>query len=258
MSYIDGFLAAVPTGGKEAYRIYAETAARVFAKHGALRMVECWGDDVPDGKLTSFPLAVKKSDDETVVFSWIEWPSKAARDDGWKQIMQDPLMQPGAAPMPFDGKRMIYGGFTPFVGAPAPAKPAIQPYLFFRGRCEEAIAYYQAALGAEVLVMMRFKDNPDKPSPDKMPPGMDERIMHASVRIAGSDIMMSDGMRSGPTDFECMALSLSLESEAEVDRLFQALAAEGKIQMPLGPTFFARRFGAVVDKLGVTWMLIAE
>lgn len=111
MNYIDGFTAAVPNANREAYRAHAAKTAELFKKHGALRIVECWGDDVPDGKLTSFPLAVKKETDETVVFSWIAWPSRAVRDEAWKQIMQDPSMQPGANPMPFDGKRMIYGGF---------------------------------------------------------------------------------------------------------------------------------------------------
>src|SRR5262249_45696752 len=88
--YVDGFVAAVPTGKREAYRKHAELAAPVFKEHGALKMVECWGDDVPDGKLTSFPMAVKKKDDETVVFSWIVWPSRQARDEGMKKVMADP------------------------------------------------------------------------------------------------------------------------------------------------------------------------
>ncbi|MBL8380490.1 MAG: DUF1428 domain-containing protein [Burkholderiales bacterium] len=111
MNYVDGFVAAVPTANQEAYRKHAQDAAKIFKEHGALKLVECWGDDVPDGVLTSFPLAVKKQSDETVVFSWITWPSRAARDAGWEKIMADPRMAPGAMPMPFDGKRMIYGGF---------------------------------------------------------------------------------------------------------------------------------------------------
>jgi uncharacterized protein YbaA (DUF1428 family) len=87
----------------------------VFKEHGATRVVEAWGDDVPDGKVTSFPLAVQRKDDETVVFSWVEWPSKQARDAGWQKIMADPRMQPEANPMPFDGQRLIYGGFAPLV-----------------------------------------------------------------------------------------------------------------------------------------------
>jgi len=115
MSYIDGFVAAVPTANRDAYRKHAEMAADVFKDHGALKLVECWGDDVPDGKLTSFPMAVKKADDETVVFSWIVWPSRQVRDAGMKNVMADPRVQPNVNPMPFDGKRLIYGGFEVLV-----------------------------------------------------------------------------------------------------------------------------------------------
>jgi uncharacterized protein YbaA (DUF1428 family) len=111
MSYIDGFVAAVPNGNREAYRKHAESHAALLKEHGATGVVECWGDDVPEGKLTSFPMAVKCQPGETVVFSWITWPSRTVRDDGWKKLMADPRMQPGANPMPFDGKRLIYGGF---------------------------------------------------------------------------------------------------------------------------------------------------
>ena len=115
MNYIDGFVAAVPSANREAYRQHAEAAAIVFKDHGALKMVDCWGDDVPDGKLTSFPMAVKCQSDETVVFSWVAWPSRAVRDEGMKKVMADPRMQPGVIPMPFDGKRMIFGGFQMIV-----------------------------------------------------------------------------------------------------------------------------------------------
>ena len=111
MSYIDGFVAAVPTANRGAYKEHAEKAAPIFKEHGALKMVECWGDDVPAGTLTSFPMAVQKKDDETVVFSWIVWPSKRARDEGMKKVMADPRIQPNVNPMPFDGKRLIFGGF---------------------------------------------------------------------------------------------------------------------------------------------------
>lgn len=117
MNYIDGLVAAVPTAHREAFRKHAEAAAVVFKENGALGVVECWGDDVPEGKLTSFPLAVKREADETVVFSWITWPSKAVRDAGMKKAMDDPRLQPGQNPMPFDGKRMIYGGFEIIVEA---------------------------------------------------------------------------------------------------------------------------------------------
>ena len=111
MNYIDGIVAAVPTASRDAYLAYAQAMAPVFKEFGALAVVDCWGDDVPQGKLTSFPLAVQCKDDETVIFSWITWPSRPARDDAWRKLMADPRMQPGATPMPFDGKRMIYGGF---------------------------------------------------------------------------------------------------------------------------------------------------
>ena len=115
MNYVDGFVVAVPTANRDAYRKHAESAAAVFKEHGALQLVECWGDDVPDGKLTSFPMAVKCQADETVVFAWITWPSRQARDDGMKKVMADPRAQ--AEAMPFDGKRMIYGGFQMIVDA---------------------------------------------------------------------------------------------------------------------------------------------
>ena len=111
MSYVDGFIAAVPTANKERFRRHAEEAAAVFKAHGALNVVECWGDDVPEGKVTSFPMAVQCRADETVVFSWIVWPDRDTRNDGMKAVMADPRMQPDVNPMPFDGKRMIYGGF---------------------------------------------------------------------------------------------------------------------------------------------------
>jgi uncharacterized protein YbaA (DUF1428 family) len=111
MNYIDGFVAAVPSANREAYLRHAEAAAAVFKEHGALSLVETWGDDVPEGKLTSFTMAVKREPDETVVFSWITWPSRAVRDAGWQKVMADPRMGPDMAALPFDGERMIYGGF---------------------------------------------------------------------------------------------------------------------------------------------------
>src|SRR5262245_65038525 len=112
MSYVDGFVAAVPAANRELYKKSAQAAAVVFKEHGALQVVECWGDDVPEGKLTSFSMAVQRKTDETVVFSWITWPSKPARDEGLKKAMEDQRMQPDPSTMPFDGKHMIYGGFA--------------------------------------------------------------------------------------------------------------------------------------------------
>lgn len=116
MTYIDGFVAAVPTANKEAYIDHAKQAGAVFKRHGALAMVEAWGDDVPEGEVTSFTMAVQRAEDETVVFSWIIWPSREARDTGWENVMADPEMHTAEmSNMPFDGKRMIYGGFAPIV-----------------------------------------------------------------------------------------------------------------------------------------------
>jgi len=136
--------------------------------------------------------------------------------------------------------------------------PTFQPYLFFRGRCSEAVAYYKQTLGAEEVTVMRFKDSPEKPPAGQMPTGMDDRIMHATLRVAGAELMMADGMRSGPTDFDCVAVSLTVSSEADVDRIVNALARDGKVQMPPGPTFFAKRFGGVIDKFGVNWMVLVS
>ena len=115
MRYIDGFVQAVPKKNRDAYKKHAESAAVLFKEHGALQLVECWGDDVPQGKLTSFPMAVKCQDHETVVFSWVTWPSRKVRDEGMKKVMVDPRLQPDKNPMPFDGKRLIYGGFEMLV-----------------------------------------------------------------------------------------------------------------------------------------------
>jgi uncharacterized protein YbaA (DUF1428 family) len=115
MFYVDGFVLAVPTEKKAVYIKVAQDAAAVFKEHGALKVVETWGDDVPEGKVTSFPMAVKCEPHETVVFSWIVWPSRQARDDGMKKSMDDPRMKMDPSSMPFDGQRMIFGGFQAIV-----------------------------------------------------------------------------------------------------------------------------------------------
>ena len=113
MTYVDGFVLAVPTTKRDLYQQYARDAARLFREHGALSVVEAWGEDVPDGKWTSFPMAVKREPDETVVFAWITWPSRAVRDEAHRRFAEDPRMN--LDDMPFDGKRMIYGGFEVLV-----------------------------------------------------------------------------------------------------------------------------------------------
>jgi uncharacterized protein YbaA (DUF1428 family) len=119
MSYVDGFVLAVPAQNEERYRAHAEAALAVFMKHGALRCVECWGDDVPRGKVTDFQGAVKAEDGEVVLFSWIEWPSKAVRDAGHPKVMAE--LEGTLGEMPFDGRRMIYGGFRTIVDTAAGA-----------------------------------------------------------------------------------------------------------------------------------------
>ncbi len=113
MPYLDGFVAAVPTANKQKFVDHATLGDPVFIEQGATRVVECWGDDVPDGKVTDFRKAVQATEDESVVFSWIEWPDKATRDAGMQKMMDDPRMSPENNPMPFDGKRLIFGGFVP-------------------------------------------------------------------------------------------------------------------------------------------------
>ena len=115
MTYVDGFVAAVPTANKQKFIDHAQKGDSVFVEAGAIRVLECWGDDVPEGSVTDFRRAVNAEDDETVVFSWIEWPDKATRDEAMQKVMDDPRMQPDENPMPFDGKRLVYGGFSPVV-----------------------------------------------------------------------------------------------------------------------------------------------
>lgn len=114
MAYFSGFLLAVPTANKAAYKEMAESAWELFQEFGCIALQENWGDDVADGKVTSFPMAVKKKDDETVVFSWMEWPDKETCEKGWEAMMNDPRMANMPA-MPFDGMRMMWGGFEPLV-----------------------------------------------------------------------------------------------------------------------------------------------
>lgn len=134
----------------------------------------------------------------------------------------------------------------------------VTPYLMFNGRCDEAITFYKTAIGAEVMALMRFKDNPDKPPPNVVPPSRDEKVMHSCLRIGESQVMASDAMCDTAATFEGINLSLNAKDEADADRLFNALAQGGQVKMPLGRTFFSPRFGMVADKFGVTWMVIVE
>lgn len=131
----------------------------------------------------------------------------------------------------------------------------IQPYLFFNGVCEQAVEFYKKALGAEVEMMMRFKESPEPPPPGMVPPGFENKIMHTSFRIGQTTVMASDGCSEGKTSFDGFSLSLTTATEAEADRAFAALAEGGQVRMPLTKTFWSPRFGMLQDRFGVGWMI---
>ena len=131
----------------------------------------------------------------------------------------------------------------------------IQPYLFFDGRCEEALAFYRETLGAEITMLLRFNESPDPTPPGMLPPGAENKVMHAAIRIGESMVLASDGQCGGKPSFEGMSLSLTVASEAEATRVFAALANAGEVTMPLGKTFFSPSFGMLRDRFGVAWMV---
>jgi PhnB protein len=132
----------------------------------------------------------------------------------------------------------------------------VQPYVFFEGRCEEAIDFYRRALGAEVTMLMRYKESPDPPPPGMLPPGGEDKVMHASIRIGETSVLVSDGHCKGQAAFQGFSLVLNVQDDAEAKRLFTALTDGGQVQMPLGKTFFSSSFGMVSDRFGVLWMVI--
>lgn len=134
----------------------------------------------------------------------------------------------------------------------------VQPYLFFDGRAEEAIEFYKSRLGAKVEMLMRFKDSPEPPQPGMVPPGSDNKVMHACLRIGDTAVMGSDGNCAGKPSFQGFSLSLNAKDEAEAKRLFAALGDGGQVQMPLAKTFFSPSFGMVADRFGVSWMVVVE
>jgi PhnB protein len=131
----------------------------------------------------------------------------------------------------------------------------VQSYLFFDGRCDEAIEFYKKTLGAEVGMLMRWKDSPDK---SMCTPGNENKVMHASLKIGETRVMASDGRNNGNPEFKGFALSVNAKDEADADRLFNALSVGGQVMMPLGKTFFSPRFGMTTDKFGLNWMVIVE
>lgn len=131
----------------------------------------------------------------------------------------------------------------------------VQPYLFFNGRCDEAIAFYGKALGAKVELLMRNSDSPEPPPPGMLPPGSEQKVMHVTMKIGDDVVMASDGHCSGTLNFNGFALSVTLPSTADADRAFAALSAGGQAQMPLTKTFWSPYFGMVTDHFGVQWMV---
>ena len=134
------------------------------------------------------------------------------------------------------------------------SNPLIQPYLMFGGRCEEALEFYRNALGAQVDMLLRFSESPDPTPPGMLPPGFENKVMHASFRVAGNVIMASDGCEVG-AQFKGFSLSISVATEAEADRYFSALSDGGQVQMPLTKTFWSPRFGMLTDRFGIAWMI---
>lgn len=134
----------------------------------------------------------------------------------------------------------------------------IQPYLFFNGSCEQAVEFYRQALGAEVQMMMRYKDSPEPPQPGMVPPGFENKILHTSFRIGQTTVMASDDCTAETARFQGFSLALSVPSESEAERVFAALADGGQVRMPLTKTFWSPRFGMVADRFGVGWMITAE
>lgn len=134
----------------------------------------------------------------------------------------------------------------------------IQPYLFFEGRCEEAIDFYGQALGAEVIMMMRYDESPDPQTPDHIPPGAGSKIMHSAFRVGDEILMASDGMCAGELRFAGFSLSITVPDAATADRMFAALAEGGEVRMPMAETFWSPRFGMLADRFGVGWMIGVE
>lgn len=134
----------------------------------------------------------------------------------------------------------------------------IQPYLYFGGRCQEAVDFYRDVLGAEVQMLMRFGESPDQPPPGMIPDGWDDKIMHVCLKFGDTLVMASDGCGTAASGFQGFSLALSVPNESEADRRFAALSEGGQVTMPLGKTFFSPRFGMLVDRFGVSWTVVAE
>jgi len=246
MTYIDGFVIAVPTANKQKFIDHANMGDSVFMELGALRILECWGDDVPDGKLTDFRRAVQATADETVVFSWIEWPDKATRDAAMAQMEErmktDDRMNPEKNPMPFDGKRMIYGGFSPVVTLEAPKTNQQGDFIWYElltGDANAAQAFYAKVLG------WSFADSGQA--------AMDYRIINAGENSVGGLMGITPDMaRNGarPTWLGYLAVD-------DVDATVGGIEARGgKVMMPAMDIPGVGRIAMVADPQGAPFYVM--
>ena len=205
------------------------------------------------GGETLVTITFKERGGRTTVASTVRYSSRDARDGALKTGMIEGWSQ---------GHDRLDTLLTSADGGPAQSAGqggamGVTPYLFFDGRCEEALEFYEKTLGAEVGMLMRFSESPEPPPPDKVPPGSENKIMHAAFTIGATTMMASDGYAKGKPEFKGFSLSINAKDVAEAERMFSGLAKGGQVQMPLGETFFAKCFGMVADRFGMGWMVIA-
>lgn len=246
MTYVDGFVLAVPTADKQKFIDHAKLGDSVFMDLGALRVLECWGDAVPDGKLTDFRRAVQAKDDETVVFSWIEWPDKATRDAAFAQMdtlmKTDDRMNPEKNPMPFDGKRMILGGFAPVVELEKPAANKPGDYIWYElltSDVQAAQSFYARILG------WSFADSGQS--------DMDYRIINAGANSIGGMMEITKDMAQGgamPTWLGYIAVEDVDAATAKVE------AQSGRTLMPAMDIPMVGRIAMVADPQGVPFYIM--
>jgi len=246
MTYVDGFVLAVPTTDKQKFIDHAKLGDSVFMDLGALRVLECWGDSVPDGKLTDFRRAVQAKEDETVVFSWIEWPDKATRDAAFAQmdtlVKTDDRMNPEKNPMPFDGKRMIFGGFAPVVTLEKPATNKPGDYIWYElltSDAEAAQTFYASVLG------WSFADSGQS--------AMDYRIINAGANSVGGLMAITKDMAQGgamPTWLGYIAVDNVDAVAAEVE------ARSGRTLMPAMDIPMVGRIAMVADPQGAPFYIM--
>jgi len=246
MTYIDGFVIAVPTANKQKFIDHANLGDSVFMEMGALRVLECWGDDVPDGKQTDFRRAVQATPDETVVFSWIEWPDKATRDAAMGQMearmKTDDRFNPEKNPMPFDGARMIYGGFAPIVTLEKPKTNKPGDYIWYELLTPDAGAaqgFYASILGWTVT--------------DSGQPGMDYRIINAGENSVGGMMAITKDM----ADHGAKPIWLGYIAVDDVDATVAEIETRGgSVQMPAMDIPMVGRIAMVADPQGAPFYVM--